>query len=96
MFEKAVKEIADQPLPLVNGIEDQLVDFSEAMRNFFEVGNSSLDYVYRDKTKFNFSQNPLCRNCQSITSVRGYFFELMHYIVVYYYLQLQYFFELLI
>ncbi|CAI9287914.1 unnamed protein product [Lactuca saligna] len=31
-LEKAVKEIVDQPLPLVDGIEDQLVEFSEAMR----------------------------------------------------------------
>ncbi|CAI9260157.1 unnamed protein product [Lactuca saligna] len=32
-LEKVVKEIADQPLPLVDGIEDQLVEFSIAMRS---------------------------------------------------------------
>ncbi|KAL7617584.1 hypothetical protein Lser_V15G04095 [Lactuca serriola] len=31
-LEKVVKEIDDQPLPLVDGIEDQLVEFSLAMR----------------------------------------------------------------
>ena len=32
-LEKVVKEIDDQPLPLVDGIEDQLVEFSIAMRS---------------------------------------------------------------
>ncbi|CAH1433725.1 unnamed protein product [Lactuca virosa] len=36
-LEKAVKEIVDQPLPLVDGIEDQLVEFSEAMRTVGKV-----------------------------------------------------------
>ncbi|CAI9262000.1 unnamed protein product [Lactuca saligna] len=31
-LDKVVKEIVDQPLPLVDGIEDQLVEFSIAMR----------------------------------------------------------------
>ena len=32
-LEKVVKEIDDQPLPLVDGIEDQFVEFSIAMRS---------------------------------------------------------------
>ncbi|CAI9261113.1 unnamed protein product [Lactuca saligna] len=32
-LEKVVKEIDDQPLPLVDGIDDQLVEFSIAMRS---------------------------------------------------------------
>ncbi|KAL7612141.1 hypothetical protein Lser_V15G05677 [Lactuca serriola] len=36
-LEKAIKEIVDQPLPLVDGIEDQLVEFSEAMRTVGKV-----------------------------------------------------------